>query len=206
MKVLAIATLVAATVLTAGAALPATAGAAAALFGSSAVAYGVAGAAAVASATTGIISGVQGSRSAALQAQQQQLQLQGERTQAALDAQQLQLKLQRTLATQNAIFGGSNVSLSDGTPSIIAGDTYNQASIMQQRANLQSQTKQSIMGLQIQDTQQAGNAAMATGFTQAASSLISAGMTGAKIGKVPNVSVAASPLDPMYRINPMIGQ
>jgi hypothetical protein len=197
MKILAIGSLIAATVLTAGAALPAVAAAAPVMAGL-AVASGTLGLA------SGVIGGVQASKTAKMKEDQLKLELQGERTQAAIEAQDLQQKLTRTLATQNAIFGGSNVSLSDGTPSIIAGDTFTVAEQMQKRADLMSQTRRTVLGMEIKDNASAGRAAMTTSFLNAGASLISSGAAAAKIGSVPRLGNSATPLGPTVQANPLI--
>ena len=143
--------------------------------------------------TTAIVSGVQHNRAAKAQAAQMSLQVEAEKTQAAIEEQERQKRLQRVLATQNAIFGGSNVDMSTGTPSVIAGDTLTEASRQSRQAGLFSDTRAGILDSQISDTLSAGKTAMGIGFLNAGASLVQ-GLGGmAKVGSVPKTPGTSVP-------------
>lgn len=125
-----------------------------------------------AGATTSIVGGVRSSNAAKAQRKQADLQLQAEKTQAALESEARQRQLKRVLATQNAIFGGSNVSMSEGTPSVIAGASFDEAMRQESVAWLYSQTRQSILGMQSDQYAAAGRSSVLSGLGGAGRSLL----------------------------------
>lgn len=146
-------------------------------------------AAAVAGASTAIVSGVQANKSAKSQASQIELQMQAERTQHAIEAETRQRNLRSMLASQNAIFGGSNVDLSSGSASVIAGATFDEASRQQSQASLFSGVRTSILGMQEADIRSQGRSALVGGSLSAAQSLLSFPVQMASIGSVPGTGV-----------------
>lgn len=153
-------------------------------------------AAAIASAGTAIVGGVQKYKSGKLQARQLEMQGQAERTQTAIENEERQKRLRRTLAMQNAIFGSSNVSISDGSPSIIAGDTYNEAERQTNQASLMSEGRLSVIGLQRDDALMTGRYGLYGGILGGAASLIGAAAGYGQTGKIPTPPKAPAPRRP----------
>lgn len=137
------------------------------------------------SAATAVAGGVQQYRSAHAQADQLKLQQQAERTQAAIESEEQQKRLRSVLASQNAIFGAGGIDISSGTPSTIAGDTFNEAQRQSSQAQLFSDTRQSVIGSQISDTLSTGTTGLIGGVLGAGTSLINYGIQRNQIGKVP---------------------
>lgn len=174
-QIVALGTLIGAKIAAAGA----VAGAAAAAHP---ILFGIAAAGAVAGGVSKINAGIQQQHALGLRAAQTGLQLQAEQTQAAIENENRQRRLQVVLATQQAIFGNSNVSLSDGTPSIIAGDTITQSQRLDQQASLLSRTRQAVLQADMIGQQQAGRIAFRQGLVGAAGSLVQFGTSVARIG------------------------
>lgn len=147
---------------------------------------------AVAGATTGIVAGVQAHKQGVIQAQQADLQAQEAKTQAAVENQQRQKQLASILASQNAVFGSSNIDLGSGTPSVLANTSFQNAAIQTGQAKTFTDASVGILGLTKQDALTAGNYGMMSGFTGAASSLSSAASSALKAGQVPGSGGAAS--------------
>lgn len=195
MELVAIGSLIGAKIAAAGAAVAATAAAHPILFTLGA-------ASAIAGATTGIVSGVQANSAAKRQADQMRMQMEAERTQFAFEEEERQKRLRRTLSMQNAIFGGSNVDLSTGSPSIIAGDTFNEAERQRNQAGLFSDTRVSLLGAQANDAMSAGRLSMTKGFLGAGQSLLNFGVGMGQLGSVPkNPAVKVEPLGPVFAPN-----
>lgn len=174
---IAIGTIVAASI-AAGHAVAAAAAAAPVLFTIGAVS-------AAAGIATGITTGVMSHKSAELQKSQLSLQAQAERTQASIEANNRQRQLARVLASQNAIFGGSNIDMGSGTPSLLAEASFDSAQRDQGYATLYSQTRLSLLDGQMAQADLQGTAGMIKGFSQAGQSLLSFGTGIAQMGHVP---------------------
>ena len=142
------------------------------------------------SAGSAVVSGVQSNNAAKVQASQYNLQLEAEKTQAAVESEQRQRQLKTILASQNAIFGGSNVDMSTGTPSIIAGDTYNNAMRQQNQSLLYSGARQSVLQSSIDDAKLSGRISLTRGYMGAAQSLINGASQLASVGKPPTAAPA----------------
>lgn len=121
------------------------------------------------------------------QADQLSLQMQAERTQAAAENEARQRRLRSVLATQNAIFGGSNVDMTTGSPVTIAQDSVAQTALQQNQAMLSSSVRQSMYGMQSSDILSAGRYGLIGGVLNGAQSVANAGISAAKIGSVPRI-------------------
>lgn len=157
--------------------------------------------AAVAGATTGIVSGVNSKRASNTQASRIKTEEQAERTQAAIEEEDRQRRLRITLASQDAIFAGSNVDMGTGTPSVLAGASFNSAAREGRRAGLYSDTRQSVLTAQQQDVLAAGDSAMLNGFIKAGGSLVQGALGAATIGTVPKAGVKTDP----FKTGPTVG-
>jgi hypothetical protein len=223
----ALGTLIGAGIAKAGAAAAATAVAHPFLFGGAALSALGAGATAIASGASArrsqsmqaasLLSQTnfatrEASSRAALQAQQMSLQLEAERLQAATEQANIQRRLRTVLATQTNLFGSSNISLSSGTPSVIAGASEDAAARESAQTALYSQTRQSLISANLNDTlsasragilntqatsglnasmlQAQGNSAFNQGLISAGNSLLGFGLNIARIGGVPQIGGA----------------
>ena len=178
MEILAIGSLIGAKLAAAGAAVAATAAAHPILFGLGALT-------AAAGATTGILGGVSSAKAASSQAAQTQLQLEAERTQAAVEEEERQKRLRSVLASQNAIFASNSVDIASGTPSVLAADSYHEAARQSNQAALFSGVRQSILGFQEQDARSAGRIGLTRGILGGTASLLNFGMNTASLGSIP---------------------
>ena len=128
------------------------------------------------------------------QAASGELQIQAERTQAAIEAEQRQRQLQQILASQNAYFGGSNLAMNSGSFNAIAQDSLATATRQQTQATTFSGVRQSLLGVQVNDAlTQTNNAFRSSTLNLAlgtAKSLIGGGMQLAQIGSIPATAPA----------------
>lgn len=148
----------------------------------------LAGVTAITGITTGVVSGVSANRAAKQQAAQVELQSAAEGLQAAIDENNRQRNLKRALATQNAIFAGSNIDLGSGTPSILAATTFEDSQRESSRNALFSQTRLSILDSQRSDILARGQTSLTSGILQGVGAAAQAGLGVASIGKVPKGS------------------
>jgi hypothetical protein len=102
----------------------------------------------LASAGGAVISAKASNNQALAQSYQVDAQMQNEKTQMAIESAERQRELQRVLATQTAIFGGSNVSLSSGTPLTLAQDSVNEAKRQQGYAGALSSSRMAVYSAQ----------------------------------------------------------
>lgn len=117
------------------------------------------------------------------------LQIQSERTQAAVEAENRQRQLQQILASQNAYFGASNIAIGSGTFDAIASDSMDNASRQQRQANTFSSVRQGMIGLQVNDRLSASANGRRRAVLGGARSLVGAGLQLAAIGSVPRGNV-----------------
>lgn len=122
-----------------------------------------------------------------LQLAQLELQQESERAQRAIEGEARQRNLRRVLATQNAVFGSSNVDMGTGTPSVIAGETFNEVQRQENQAQIFSSARQSILGMQRSDILASGRSQAFGTAVNAAGSLLNFGLRTASRGAVPKV-------------------
>lgn len=132
-----------------------------------------------------VVAGISQSRSAKEQASQFRLQAEAERTQAAVESEERQRELRRVLASQRAIFGGSGVSLSSGTPLTLAAESTAEAGRQERRAGVFSQARAGLLSSQASQSRSQGKGALLGGFLGGASSLLSFAIPSIGTGSVP---------------------
>lgn len=147
---------------------------------------------AVTAAAGGITAGVQAHKQGVIQAEQADLQAQAAKTQAAVENEQRQRKLASILASQNALFAGSNIDLGSGTPSVLADSSFQNAQRQGSQEAAFTNASVGVLGLTRQDALMAGNAGLTSGLISAAGSLASAGTSALKTGTVPSSGAPAS--------------
>jgi hypothetical protein len=155
----------------------------------------------IAAVSSSVVAGTQAHRAAGQQADQLKLQQQASATQAAVEEENRQLQLKRTLATQMAIFAGSNIDVGSGTPLTIAQDTFNLSAQQSKNAAILGQAQQGLLGMQIDDSLGAGRWAVASYGLAGISSALKGGQNLLSIGSTPSTggstvigSTATTPL------------
>jgi len=141
----------------------------------------------IATVATSVVGGTQAHRAAAQQADQLKLQQQAAATQAAVEEQNRQLQLKRTLATQMAIFAGSNIDVGSGTPTTIAQDTFNLSAQQSKNAGILSNAQQGLFGMQIDDSLGVGRWALGGSVLSGISSGLRGSQSLLNTGTVPSI-------------------
>lgn len=122
------------------------------------------------SAAASLIGGIQGFQASKMQAKQAELASRQEELRGRQSALAVKSNLEKTLASQNAIFAARGISLSSGTPTTLSQQSIKQASYDIDAARFGAGQASDALKAQARQYKLEGKAKIASGVAQMASS------------------------------------